>query len=54
MLHISEDCFGKRYDQKYIKDGMVGPLGSRDYKVKRYKKYENKRMKDLKALKDQK
>ena len=54
MLHISEDYFCKCYKQKYIKDGLGGPLGSRNYAVKQYNNYENKQMKVLKALKEQK
>ena len=42
MLHSSEDCFGKRPDQKSIKDGLAGPLGSRADAVKQYKKFEHK------------
>ena len=39
---------------RYIKDGMGGPMGSKTDDVKQYKKYENKWKKELKYLKKQK
>ena len=35
------------------KDGLGGPLGSRANAVKQYKKFKNKRKKDLQAIKKQ-
>ena len=54
MLHSAEDCFGNLSDQNYVRDGMGGPMGSRAEAVKQYKKSENKRKKELEALKKQK
>ena len=45
LLHGSEDCFGKRYNQKSIKDGLGGPMVSRAKAVKQYKKSKHKRKK---------
>ena len=42
MLHISEDGFGKRSDQKSIKDGLGRALGNREDAVKQYKKSKHK------------
>ena len=53
MLHSSEDYFGKLSNQKTIKDGLVGPLGSRTDAAKQYKNSEHKWRKYLKSLKKQ-
>ena len=53
MLHSSEDYFGKRSDQKTIKEGLGGPLGSRSDAVKQYNKSKHKWKKSLKSLKKQ-
>ena len=42
MLHRAEDCFGECNNQKTIKDGLGGPVGSRYEAVKQYKKSEIK------------
>ena len=42
MYHSSEECFGKCYNQETIKDGLGGPMGSRDEYVKQYKRSESK------------
>ena len=34
--HSAEDCFGKRTNQKSIRDWLVGPMGSRAEDVKQY------------------
>ena len=47
MLHNSGDCFGKRSDQKSIKYGLGGPMGSRAEAVKQYKRSENKWKKEF-------
>ena len=52
MLHSSGNLFGKRFDQQYNKEGPEGALCNRDDSVKHYNKYEHKRIKDLKALKN--
>ena len=54
MPYIDEDCFGKCSNQKTIKDGLGGNMGSRDETVKQYKKYKSKWNKEVKALKNQK
>ena len=38
ISHIAEDCFGKRTNQKIIKDGLGGHMVSRYEAVKQYKK----------------
>ena len=38
MSNSSEDCFGKRSDQKSIIDRLGGPMGSRSEVVKQYKR----------------
>ena len=53
MSHSSEDCFGKCSYQKFIMDGLEGPLCSRADAVKQYNKSEQKWKKDMKALKKQ-
>ena len=53
MLHSAEDCFVKRTNQNTIKDGLGGPMGSRDEAVKQYKKSESKNKKEIKTLKKQ-
>ena len=53
MLISAKDCFGKRTNQKTVKDGLGGPMGSRAEAVKQYKKSESKWKKELKALKKQ-
>ena len=45
MPHSSEDCFGKRTNQKTIKYGLGGPMGSRAEVVKQYKKSKIKQKK---------
>ena len=50
MLHSSEEYFGKRSDQKSIKDGLGGPMGSRAGSLKQWKKYKNKCKKEIKSL----
>ena len=50
MSHNSEECFGKHSDQKYTKDGLGGPMESREKAVKQYKEYENKWKEYLKDL----
>ena len=52
MSHSSEDCFGKRSYQNSIKDGLGGPVGSRDDAVKQYNKPKNKWNKEPKALRN--
>ena len=52
-MHGAEDYFVKGSNQKSVKDGLGGPLGSRVNDVKHYKKSENKWKKDLKALNNQ-
>ena len=42
MLYSAEDCFGKCSNQNTIKDGLVGPMGSRAEAVKQYKRSESK------------
>ena len=42
MLHSTDNCFGKHTNQKRIKDGLGGPIGSRVESVKQYKKSEKK------------
>ena len=42
MSHNYEDCFGNISDQKSIKDGLGGTMGSRDKAVKYYNKSERK------------
>ena len=53
MSHSAEDCFGKHSDQKSVKDGLGGPMGSRAEAVKQWKKSESKWRKELKDLKKQ-
>ena len=53
MSYRSEDYFGKRYEQKSIKDGLGVPLGSRSDDVKHYMNSENKWKKEVKDLKKQ-
>ena len=53
MWHSIEDCTGVR-TKRSIKDGMDGPIGSRNHAVQKHKKYENKRKKDMKTRKKQK
>ena len=50
MSHSAKDFFGKRANQKTIKDGLGGPMGRRSEAVKQYKKSEIKQKKDIKAL----
>ena len=52
MSHITKDCTVIRTD-RFIKDGMGGPAGSRNHAVQQHKKYEKKWKKKLKALKKQ-
>ena len=40
--HSSENCFGKRSDHEYIKEGMGGRIGNRATAAKQYQKYKNK------------
>ena len=47
--HRSEDCFGKRSDQKSIKDGLEIPMVIMAEDMKQYNKSEHKWKKDLKA-----
>ena len=49
--HSDEDLTGVRTNLS-IKYGLGGPMGSMTDAVKQYKKYENKRKKDMKALKN--
>ena len=53
MSHSTKDCTGVRI-KRSIKDGMCGPIGSRNHAVQQHKKSESKCKKDLKALKKQK
>ena len=53
MLHSAKDCTGMRTNWN-IKDVIGGSMGSRANNVKQYKRSENKRKKELKALKKQK
>ena len=53
MSHIAEDYFGKRSDQKSIRYGLGGLMGSRAEVVKQYKKSKNKWKKDLKPRRKQ-
>ena len=50
MSHSANYCTGMRTNRT-IKYGMGGSVGSRNDTVKQYKKSENKRKKDIKALK---
>ena len=52
MTHSTKDCTGMRTKHS-IKDGMGGPVGSRNHDVQQHKKYENKWKKELKVLKKQ-
>ena len=54
ILHSTEKCFGKCYDQKFITDSLGGSLGSSSKAVKQYNKTKNIWMKELKAIKKQK
>ena len=45
--HSSENCFGKRSDQKYVKDGLGGPLGNIANVAKHDQKTEKKWKRDL-------
>ena len=36
MLHISEKCFGKLYNQQSIKKSLLGAIGDRTDAVKHY------------------
>ena len=40
--HISDNFFRERFDKKYFKDGLAGPLGNRYDSIKHYQKTENK------------
>ena len=51
MLHIFENCFGKRSNHKYIKKGLGVALGNRADAIKKYKNSEYKWKKYLKAIK---
>ena len=51
-LHSAEDFTGVCTNRS-IKDVLGRPMGSRTYSVKQYKKSENKRKKELKALNKQ-
>ena len=42
MLHSTDNCFGNHTNQKRIKDGLGGPIGSTVESVKQYKKSEKK------------
>ena len=53
MLHSAKDCTGMRTNWN-IMDVIGGSMGSRADNVKQYKRSENKRKKELKALKKQK
>ena len=53
MLHGADDCFGKHTNHKTIKDGLGGPMGSRDEAVKQYNNSESNWKKELKDLKNQ-
>ena len=48
--HIAKDCIFV-HTNRSIKYRMGEPVGSRAYALKQYKKSENKRKKELKALK---
>ena len=50
-LHVSENYFGKRSDQKSVKEGLGEILGNRYTAVNQYQKYENKWRRELKSLK---
>ena len=50
MYHISENWFGKRFNQQYIKDTLRVPLGNRADDINHYKKYEDKWKDELKSL----
>ena len=53
MLHNPGEYFSKRSDQKYIKYGLIGPMGSRSEDANQYKKSLNKWKEELKALSKQ-
>ena len=53
MWNITKDCTGMR-TKRPIKDGIGGPVGSRNHAVQQHNKYENKWKKELKYLKKQK
>ena len=53
MSHRYEDCFVKRSDHNFIRDGLGGPMVSRAEAVNQYKKPGNKWKKYLKDLKKQ-
>ena len=50
--HSTKDCTGVR-TKRSIKDGMLGPIGSRNNAVQQHKKHENKWKKEMKSLKKQ-
>ena len=50
MSHSSENCLGKFFNQHYIKDGLVGPLGNRGDAHKQHRNSGHKQKKELKAL----
>ena len=50
--HSSEKCFGVRSNKQPVKEGPGGALDNRADVVNHYKKYEHKRKKYLKALKN--
>ena len=52
MFHSTKYCNGMR-NKRPIKDGMGGPVGSRNHAVQQHKKSENKCRKYLKVLKNQ-
>ena len=52
MFHRSEDCFGKRSDQKSMKYGLRGALGSRSDDVKQYKEFKYKWKKEMNAIRE--
>ena len=53
ISHSAEDCFGKRSNQKAIRDGLGGRIGSRAEALKQYNHSDSTWKKELKALKNQ-
>ena len=52
MSHSTEDCTVV-CTKRFIKDGMGGPIESRNNSVQQHNKYENKWNKDMKSFKKQ-
>ena len=53
-LHNSENSFGRRSEQKYIKEGLGGNLDNRDKAVEYLQKSKKKWKRNLKYPKKQK